>query len=180
MQNRFVFKAFGAAACALSLLLGGRASAQLNVAFQFPTQDVVAGSTITVDGTLTNTSNATLFLNGDNLVLDGSGLTVSDQPFLTDAPPSLAPAGTVGSNWTGGLFQVSADLSTVPDLYTGSFTVFGGADSLSGDTLAAPTFQVIVHPAAVPESSSSLGLGLLLLLGGIGVWRAQRRVPAAF
>jgi hypothetical protein len=48
-----------------------------------------AGSTLTFAATLTNISTSTVFLNGDSSTTVTPGLVVSDNPFLTNAPPSL-------------------------------------------------------------------------------------------
>ncbi len=55
-----------------------------------------AGTTITFDATLTNLSPGTIFLNGDSATTSLPFLTVGDNPFLSNAPLSLAPGASSG------------------------------------------------------------------------------------
>jgi len=58
--------------------------------------------------------------------------------------------------------------------------VQGGADGNASDELASAPFSVTVlaQPAAVPEASTTLSFGLLLVLGGGGLLVAKRRRAA--
>jgi len=49
--------------------------------------------------------------------------------------------------------------------------------SVSADTNY-PKITATISAPAVPEASTTVSLGLLLLLGGVGVWRARRRSAA--
>jgi len=49
-----------------------------------------AGSTLTFDATLTNTSTSTIFLNGDSSTTASTGRTVDDNSFLNNTGTSFA------------------------------------------------------------------------------------------
>jgi hypothetical protein len=115
--------------------------------------------------TVTNTGSDTVYLNGDDPVL-GAGLSLDDSPFNTN--PSfwvLAP----GDFYTGLLFTVTAPsyVEGASNLYTGSFTILGGADNSAGDPLATVNFDIQV----TPEPSSLV----LLLTGMAGLAGTLRR-----
>src|SRR5215813_1186619 len=59
-------------------------------------QTGVAGRTVTFQATLTNLTTNTIFLNGDSGTTSSTLLTVDDNPFLTNAPLTLAPGASSG------------------------------------------------------------------------------------
>lgn len=128
----------------------------LSLTISSPFQYAGPGGLVTFDATVTNTTGAVVFLNGDDFSLDAP-LTLDDSPYLNNFPLSLGPLGSD----TGALFTVTVPLGTVVGLYTGNFDITGGADSSAGDVLASANFDVFV----TPEPSSILLLGSGLMIG---------------
>ena len=164
-------------------LLAAPAQAQLTLNLTPAAQVGAIGDTLNFTGTLSNPTLDTVFLNSDSFSF--SGPAPDDSPFL-NAPLSLDPVGTTDMNgnptdsYTGGFFNVTLDSSVAPGTYLGTFSILGGADSNAADTVATEDFSVTVLPAAVPEASSLVSLGVLLALGLGGlVISAKRRKSAA-
>lgn len=128
------------------------------------TQVGSAGDILTFEGTLSNPTSSTIFLNGDNFTTVAPFLTVDDSAFLANTPPSLAPNGNPGSS-SGpvALFSVDIGLSALPGTYAfNSFVILGGADGNASDILASQPFTIVIPAPAVPEPSS-----LFLLVTGL-------------
>src|SRR5262249_40769530 len=115
------------------------------------------GGSVAVNGTLTNTGAAPVFLNGALSFLPPPDLGVDDEPWFLNPPPSLFP----GASFTGTLFAVDVGPEAGVGTYEGSFTIQGGADEDAFDTLASVTFSVqvvvdttppVVTVAATPAS----------------------------
>ncbi len=150
--------------CALVLLLCPLAHAQLTLTLSNATQSVLQGQTITFLGTLTNTGDQILYLNGDGVDLSATGLTSSDAPFLNSAPLFLYPHGAAGDHWSGGLFDISVTSDTLPYLYHGTFAVSGGSDALASDELSRVSFTVNVtspNPTPAPSALATALIGML-------------------
>ena len=147
------------------------AKAQLTLSLANPSQTVKSGETASFTGTLTNTGSGTIFLNGDDLGI--LGLSSDDTPFIKNAPFSL----DAGTAYTGALFNVTVDSFVVPNTYTGSFSILGGQDSLTYDSIALqPFFVTVPQDVPVPEAASVFSFGLLLLLGiGGAAWSRRQR-----
>ena len=123
-----------------------------------PEKDGTNGQTVTYDVTVQNNTAGTIYLNGDSVdmfntvktsgIVDGHAPNVAadDNPFLLNAPPTLAPAATyIGS------FTLTIGASPIPDgfptpirLYQGSFVIFGGSTAQSINILASSPFLLNV------------------------------------
>ena len=142
------------------------------------------GDTLFFTGVLSNMTGSDVFINGDSLTFNGPapGLALDDSPF---APPvSLGAMGSGSDVYSGSFFDVLIDPSAQAGTYSGTFLVTGGANGNASDELTDPmkeSFSVTVpaNPAPVPEASSVVSLGLLLALGGAGLWSVKRRRPAS-
>ena len=122
-------------------------------------------------GALLNTGTGETFLNAGSLDFTGSGFDQDGLP-LAAFPASLAPQ--TGSS--GLLFTLTASGLVSPGTYYGSLLIQGGSDASTYDTLAVQPFEIqVTAPAAVPEASPIVSLGLLLALGGIGFRQIKRR-----
>jgi hypothetical protein len=147
---------------ALILLFSGSAAHadSISIALTQDSQAATAGSTVMFDATLTNLSSiSTVYLNGDSSVTSSLLLSVSDAPFLNNAPFFLNPDEISGPYE---LFSVTLDPTTAPGTYDfNSFSILGGADGNSSDTLGTADFSITV----VPEPSSAM----LVLTGLLAV-----------
>jgi hypothetical protein len=152
--------------CTLILATLGTAVAKaddITISFDQPNQTVVAGETIEFFGSITNDTASTIYLNSDDLNLEGLSFTTTDQ-FLSNVPISLSPGGQPGDSSSDiELFDVTASdpLLDAVGVYSGTYTLFGGADGNAQDNLGSTAFSVTTE-APVPEPPS-----IYLLLGGI-------------
>ena len=154
MFSLFVFAA--------TLLLSSRTFADtIDLSLSAPVQSGTAGSTVSFFATVSapNSKGDTVFLNGDGFDVS-SPLTLDDSGFFNDFPLSLDP----GDSFSGTLFSIALPSNLAAGLYTGSFTILGGADGNAQDTLASVDWQVNVAPtgSTVPEPES-----LMLLVAGL-------------
>ena len=147
----------------------------------FQNRDIATGHS--VGFSLENTAGAALFtfdfLGGtaDYRVTDSSGTTISTLPYtqggqntsflLTGANAYTFTATNIGG--TGTLTQSGTVTGAIDRI-----VYFCNGSSNNGDV----NFNAlsITGPAAVPEASSSIGLGVMLALGGVGlVLKARKR-----
>jgi len=140
------------------LLAGTAANANplsVSITLASPNQTTFTGGTLTFDATVTNTGGATVFLNGDSATVDAP-LTLDDSPFLANFPSSLI----AGDSATGTLFTVFVP-GGAAGIYTGSFTIEGGADGSALGTLGSADFTVTTIPE--PSGLLLMGSGILVL-----------------
>jgi hypothetical protein len=129
----------------------------LSLTLSSPFQNTGPGELVTFNATVTNTTNAVVFLNGDDFSLDAP-LTLDDSSYLNNFPLSLGPL----VSFTGTLFTVDAPLGTSPGLYAGVFDITGGGDGSANAVIASANFDVFVTPE--PSSILLLGSGLIIAL----------------
>lgn len=178
------------------VLIAAPASAQLTLNLTPADQFGSPGDTLYFSGTLSNPTADIVYLNGYRFDL-GAPVQADLSPFTSGAPFTLDPAGTVDMNGTptdsysGGLFDLMINPDAAPGTYYGTFAVLGGADDLAsndltfdptidpntGDPLHNERFSVTVLPSAtqpIPELSSTVSFGTLLMLGSLGLLVAKR------
>ena len=137
------------------------AATTFNVTFAPDTLSGSPGDVIPLSGTLLNNTGNTVFINSDSFTFAIAG-AVSDTPFLTNAPISLA-----GNASSGPFIFLNVTIPVVQGAgtYDGVFTVLGGPDANALTNLGASAFHLTVN-VVTPESGSNLlvGLGLAALL----------------
>jgi hypothetical protein len=123
-----------------------------------PNQIAAVGQTIEYYGVLTNNTGSTVNLDGDDLILNAPGITLTDD-FNNNVPFSLAPDGQTGSS-SGVIELFDVTLSSgFSGTNLGTYDIVGdtgGNASVVGNT----TFSV----AQTPEPAS-----IFLLLTGLPV-----------
>ncbi len=148
---------------AATLLLSSRTFADtINLSLSAPVQSGTAGSTVSFDATVSapGKNSGTIFMNGDSFNVP-SPLVMDDSGFFDNFfPLSLDP----GDSFTDELFSIVLPSDLAAGMYTGSFTIVGGADMFAQDTLGTVDWEVDVAPtpSAVPEPGS-----LMLLVSGL-------------
>lgn len=130
--------------------------------FQIPfNATVTPGQTFTLSEWISLDAGASgpVFFNGDSFNIDAP-ITLDDTPFLTSFPLSVNPGDTVQGN----IFTISVPAVIAPGIYTGFFSILGGADVNAMDELTRLNLQLTV-PAqeAVPEPGT-----WVLLATGVG------------
>lgn len=143
------------------MFIPGRASAD-GVSLTLSPASGTPGSTVTVDGTITNDSAGTIYLNGESFTLGGSSFTNGDPTdFFLNAPISLDPGGSSGLI---ALFALQIASGTPDGSYSGNFLdIIGGGPSDTTDVLGSSGYSVDVVSTVTPEPSTLVlfGVGLL-------------------
>ncbi|MGI4790656.1 MAG: hypothetical protein ACRYFS_17615 [Janthinobacterium lividum] len=183
------FRSVASAAIPFALLslalLAPAAHAQLNVKFNTPTALYTSSlpQTFAVTATLINNFNSVLYLNGDspsmNAPLDINDL--DDTPFQNTfaySDPQLTLAAH-GGRITTTIFDFTIPGGTDAGTYGGSFDFLGGTTPDDQTYLATGTYSFRVQDAPVPEASTTVSFGLLLLLGGTALIVRRRKTVKA-
>ena len=165
-------------ATALLLLAPFAARADnLSLVFTPATQTVAPGGTITFSGKISNTSSATIVVNGDSFTGFDPHISTDDSAFFNATSFTLTPGATYPVSGSASLFDVTLDSMATPgSTYSETFNILGGANSAAQELQGNAKFFVTV--AAVPETSTTLSFGLLLA-GGVLLAVKMRRQPIA-
>jgi len=128
------------------------------------------GSTVTVDGTITNDQAFTIYLNSEDFTLSSPSLLGGDTTdFFLNAPLFLAGGGSSGLI---PLFTFEIAPGTASGPYADNFLdILGGPGPLDQNLLASAEFNVnTVNTVPEPATFPLVG-ALLLFLGGFVVKR---------
>jgi hypothetical protein len=100
------------------------------------------GQTVTFSASITNTTSAPVFLNGDSLNITAP-LVGDDTKFFLNSPLFVA-----GSTTTSvfPIFDITIPASAPVGVYSGDFTIQGGANPSAFDDVGSKTFAVNVVP----------------------------------
>ncbi len=186
---KLVTRLFSLAALLATLAAAPAAHAQLTFSLTPASQAGNPGDTLHFTGMLSNTSttDTVSLAGGDTVNFNAPGLTLDDTPFFNNAPATLQTAGSVDGNnnstdsFTGDFFDVKIanDGTAVPGTFFGTFTVNATDNATGADASVSQDFSVTVDPSPVPEASTTVSFGLLLLLGLGGVVIAKKRRQSA-
>lgn len=166
---------------AAAMLFSAQAHADtLNLLLTDPTQSGLPGDTLSFTATVSapGTNTGTIFLNEDAFNAD-SPLVIDDTGFQTNFPFTLDPGQTYpGPSDDGLLFTVFIPAGTADAIYTGYFSILGGPDGDTFNTLDTATFQVdVASPSAVPEPATFLLLATGL--SGLAVTVRRKMSPVS-
>jgi len=142
-----------------------------------PSHSVLQGGSVSFFATVSNGGDPTVFLNAISITLTGpGGLTYDETPFYLNTPLFLNAGETTG---LVSFFDVFADLTVTPGIYSGSFAVLGGVDNGAFDELGVKEFrvEVLAPTTPTPEPASMLLLGTGL--GGAVLARRRRKQKSA-
>jgi hypothetical protein len=113
----------------------------ISISLVNPNQTGSVGQTLQFFGVITNNTNSTVNLVGDDLTLNAPGISLSDLPYNTNAPFFLTADGTAGaSSGIIELFDVTLSAG-FSGSNLGSFDITGDAGTAIGSTMfsVAPT-----------------------------------------
>ena len=152
------------------LALSSAAQAQVQATWKTPTP-IFASSlpqTVAVSATLVNNYSVPIYFNSD-FSMAGTPITIDDSPFQNTFVFAAAPVvlSAKGGTFQGTMFDFIIPGGTAAGDYNAQFDMYGGADTSADTALAATpaTFHITVQNAPVPEASTTVSLGLLLVLG---------------
>jgi len=135
---------------------GASATPVISIVFNNSPQTGLAGNTLTLIATMTNTSGSTQNLNGDGFSLPSPFTTanINDSAFFTNWPSALNASQSFGPQ---ALFDITIPNGTAVGSYTGTFNLLGGPGANDQNLIGTASFQVNV---TTPEPGSGV-LGLL-------------------
>ena len=118
------------------------------------------GDVLTFDATVyaPDTNGARVFMQGDSPNVDDP-LIIDDFGFWNNLPGWLDP----GQSWEGTLFTVTVPLDA-DGFYTGNFEIDGISDGQQYGPLGNSAFNVEVDASPVPEPSTLVLIGTVLLM----------------
>ena len=179
---------FTPAALPLTLLpllaLPNAAHAQMQATWKTPTPVFTSSlpQTVAVTATLVNNYSVPIYLNSDFSTVDAP-VTLDDSPFQNTfvfaANPVVLAAG--GGTFKGTVFDFVIPGGTAAGDYNAQFVMQGGTDAYGATDLAETpaTFHITVQSAPVPEASTTISLGLLLVLGSAAFLARRKKARTA-
>ena len=120
----------------------------------------VAGASVTLLATATNTTGADLPLDALGLTLISPFVDYDDSAFFTQWPLQLDASGPGSEYGPAAIFSVLIPLGTPAGLYSGNVVNVLG----SGNLLTSQTFDIEVAAQAVPEPATGMLLATAMLM----------------
>lgn len=143
----------------------------LTLSLAEPSQSASTPGVLAYTGTITAplSNSAPVYLNGDAYNLD-QPYSVDDSTFA-GAPTVLA----AGDTYTGILFEVALTDPLTDGIFNGDFSLLGGADPATQETLMTEPFSFTVSPAPSSSVTPEPPSVLLLVSGTVLLAAAARR-----
>jgi len=147
----------------LALSLGTARADTIAIGLQQPELIGSPGSVLSFSGTLTNTTDADVFLNADNFNLSGLPPgTIDDSPFFANTPSGfLDPLASTGPIE---LFDITVPNPFASGSYDGTFQILGGPTADDQTIIGSADFTVQVSSVPEPSSLTYLLSALVALL----------------
>ena len=155
-----------------TIATAGDATGGLGSTLTLDDGSVATGGFSSFQQTFTITSSASTLSFNLNLASTSIDAGAPDDFYFQILDNAGNPLATNGPNFTELVNAGYTSTKPTPMGFTTQNTSKVGADPNY------PKITATISAPAVPEASTTVSLGLLLLLGGAGVWRARRRTAA--
>ena len=162
----------GSLGASTTIATAGNTTGNLGTALVLDDGNAVTAGFSSFQQGFTITSSASTLSFNLNLAATSTDAGTPDDFYFQILNSAGNPLATNGPNGTE---LVNASYASTKPTPLGFITQ--ATSSVNADTNY-PTITATISAPAVPEASTTVSLGLLLLLGGVGVWRARRRSAA--
>lgn len=162
----------GSLGATTTIATAGNTTGNLGTALVLDDGNAVTGGFSSFQQGFTITSSASTLSFNLNLAATSTDAGKPDDFYFQILNSAGNPLATNGPNGTE---LINASYASTKPTPLGFITQ--ATSSVSADTNY-PKITATISAPAVPEASTTVSLGLLLLLGGVGVWRARRRSAA--
>jgi len=162
----------GSLGATTTIATAGNTTGNLGTALVLDDGNAVTGGFSSFQQGFTITSSTSTLSFNLNLAATSTDAVTPDDFYFQILNSAGNPLATNGPNGTELINASYASTNPTPLGFITQATSSVGADTNY------PKITATISAPAVPEASTTVSLGLLLLLGGVGVWRARRRSAA--
>ena len=162
----------GSLGATTTIATAGNTTGNLGTALVLDDGNAVTGGFSSFQQGFTITSSTSTLSFNLNLAATSTDAVTPDDFYFQILNSAGNPLATNGPNGTELINASYASTKPTPLGFITQATSSVGADTNY------PKITATISAPAVPEASTTVSLGLLLLLGGVGVWRARRRSAA--
>lgn len=162
----------GSLGATTTIATAGNTTGNLGTALVLDDGNAVTGGFSSFQQGFTITSSTSTLSFNLNLAATSTDAVTPDDFYFQILNSAGNPLATNGPNGTE---LINASYASTNPTPLGFITQ--ATSSVRADTNY-PKITATISAPAVPEASTTVSLGLLLLLGGVGVWRARRRSAA--
>ena len=162
----------GSLGATTTIATAGNTTGNLGTALVLDDGNAVTGGFSSFQQGFTITSSTSTLSFNLNLAATSTDAVTPDDFYFQILNSAGNPLATNGPNGTE---LINASYASTKPTPLGFITQ--ATSSVRADTNY-PKITATISAPAVPEASTTVSLGLLLLLGGVGVWRARRRSAA--